>query len=138
MVVSLAPLLDAPLVIQLHVAAVCVAVVLAPLQLILPKGTPRHRATGWIWVAALIGACVSALLILDRPIPPHVGPVSWLHLLAVLTLVSLWQAVAAARRHDIERHSRIMRRIAYFALGIPLIVAFAVPGRIMFQVLFGP
>lgn len=135
---SLAPLLDAPLVIQLHVAAVCVAVVLAPLQLILPKGTPRHRAMGRVWVAALTGACVSALLILDRPISPHVGPVSWLHLLAVLTLVSVWQAVAAARRHDVERHRRIMRRIAYFALGIPLIVAFAVPGRIMFQVLFGP
>jgi uncharacterized membrane protein len=64
--------------------------------------------------------------------------VSWLHLLAVLTLASLWQAVAAARRHDIERHRRIMRKIACFALGIPLIVAFAVPGRIMFQVLFGP
>lgn len=138
MVLSLAPLLDAPLAIQLHVAAICVAVILAPLQLILPKGTPRHRAMGWIWVAALVGACVSALFILDRPIPPHVGPVSWLHLLAVFTLTSLWRAIAAARRHDIERHRRIMRSIAYFALGIPLIVAFAVPGRIMFQVLFGP
>ncbi|MGO1076900.1 DUF2306 domain-containing protein [Inquilinus sp. CA228] len=135
---SLAPLLDAPLAIQLHVAAVCIAVILAPLQLILPKGTPRHRAMGWIWTAAVVGVCISAFFILDRPIPPHVGPVSWLHLLAVLTLASLWQAVTAARRHDVERHRRIMRRIAYLALGIPLIVAFAVPGRIMFQVLFGP
>jgi uncharacterized membrane protein len=138
MVVSLAPLLDAPLTIQLHVAAVCIAVALAPLQLILPKGTQRHRAMGWIWVSALVVGCVSALFILDRPVPPHIGPVSWLHLLAVLTLASLWQAVGAARRHDVERHRRIMRKIAYFALGIPLIVAFAVPGRIMFRVLFGP
>ncbi|WP_064742139.1 DUF2306 domain-containing protein [Inquilinus limosus] len=135
---SLAPLLDAPLVIQLHVAAVCVAVILAPPQLILPKGTSRHRAMGWIWVAALVAGCVSALFILDRPVPPHIGPVSWLHLLAVFTLASLWQAVASARRRDVERHRRIMRRIAYFALGIPLVVAFAVPGRIMFRVLFGP
>lgn len=134
---SLAPLLDAPLAIQLHVAAVCIAVILAPLQLILPKGTPRHRAMGRVWVTALVAACLSAFFILDRPLPPHVGPVSWLHLLAVLTLVSLWWAVSAARRHDIERHRRIMRKIAYFALGIPLIAAFAVPGRIMFRVLFG-
>lgn len=135
---SLAPLLDAPLVIQLHVAAVCIAVLLAPLQLILPKGTSRHLAMGWAWVTALAAGCVSALFILDRPVPPYIGPVSWLHLLAVLTLASLWQAVTAARRHDVERHRRIMRKIAYFALGIPLVVAFAVPGRIMFRVLFGP
>ncbi len=50
---------------------------------------------GWIWVAALVVGCVSALFILDRPVPPHIGPVSWLHLLAVLTLASLWQAVGA-------------------------------------------
>ena len=134
---SLAPLLEAPLAIQLHVFTVCIAVVLAPVQLIGPKGTTRHRTLGWIWVAALIGACISAFFILDRPIPPHLGPVSWLHLLAVFTLVRLGQAVAAARRHDIGRHRQVMRKIAYLALGIPLVVAFAVPGRIMFQVLFG-
>ncbi|KGM31824.1 DUF2306 domain-containing protein [Inquilinus limosus] len=135
---SFAPLLDAPLAIQLHVAAVCVAVILAPVQLIGPKGTPRHRLLGWIWVAAIVGACVSAFFILDRPIPPHVGPVSWLHLLAAFTLVRVGQAVAAARRHDVERHRRAMRAIAWLALGIPLVVAFAVPGRIMFRVVFGP
>ncbi|WP_343714978.1 DUF2306 domain-containing protein [Inquilinus sp.] len=135
---SFAPLLDAPLAIQLHVAAVCVAVALAPLQLILPKGTPRHRAMGWIWTAAITGVCLSAFFILDRPIPPHVGPISWLHLLAVLTLASLGRAIAAAKRHDVERHRRIMRALAWFALGIPLVVAFTVPGRIMFRVLFGP
>jgi len=134
---SLAPLLEAPLAIRLHVAAVCIAVVLAPVQLTAPKGTPRHRAMGWIWIAALIVACVSALFILDRPIPPHLGPFSWLHLLALLTLASLWRAVAAARRHDVARHRRIMRGIAWFALGIPFVAAVAVPGRILFRVLFG-
>jgi len=82
---TLDPLLDAPADIKLHVAAIAVALVLAPVQLALPKGTPRHRLVGWIWAAAMVLACVSALAILDRPIAPRFGPLSWLHLLAVFT-----------------------------------------------------
>jgi uncharacterized membrane protein len=134
---TLDPLLAAPPNIKLHVAAIAVALVLAPVQLALPKGTPRHRLVGWIWAAAMALACVSALAILDRPIPPRLGPLSWLHLLAVFTLVMLWQAVRAARRHDVTRHRATMTALALFALGIPLIFAFAVPGRIMFRALFG-
>ena len=134
---TLDPLLNAPAPIKLHVAAIAVALVLAPVQLALPKGTPRHRLVGWIWAAAMALACLSAFAILDRPIPPRFGPLSWLHLLAIFTLVMVWRAVGAARRHDIARHRATMIPLALLALGVPLIFAFAVPGRIMFRTLFG-
>ena len=38
---------------------------------------------------------------------------------------------------NISRHRATMTALALFALGIPLIFAFAVPGRIMFRTLFG-
>ncbi|MFI5015319.1 MAG: DUF2306 domain-containing protein [Hyphomicrobiales bacterium] len=130
---TLAPLIEAPAIIKLHVAAVSLAVVMAPVQLLRPKGTPLHRALGRAWIAAMIIVCVSALLILDRPVPPNLGPISWLHLLALFTLWSLWRAVHAARAGEIGQHRGIMRGLVFGALAIP----FAVPGRIMFQTLFG-
>jgi uncharacterized membrane protein len=133
---NLAPLLDAPLVIKLHVAAVAAAVSIAPFQLLLPKGTAAHRALGRIFVGAMVAVCVSALFILDRPIPPHLGPVSWLHLLALFTLWSLWRAIGAARSGEIARHRANMRGLVFGALAIPFVVAFSVPGRIMFRTFF--
>jgi uncharacterized membrane protein len=56
MQMTLAPLLDAPAIIKLHVAAIALAVTLAPVQLALPKGTGRHRLLGWIWVVAMATA----------------------------------------------------------------------------------
>jgi uncharacterized membrane protein len=134
---TLAPLIEAPLIIKLHVTAVAAAVMMAPMQLLRPKGTPAHRALGRVWIFVMIVVCVSALLILDRPIPPNIGPFSWLHLLALFTLLSLWRAIHAARGGEIERHRAIMRGLVFGALAIPFVVAFAVPGRIMFKALFG-
>jgi uncharacterized membrane protein len=134
---TLAPLIGAPAIIKLHVAAVAAAVLIAPVQLIRPKGTPAHRAFGRVWVAAMIAVCVSALFILDRPVPPNLGPFSWLHLLALTTLLGIWSAIRAARRGEIDRHRAIMRGLVFGALAIPFIFAFAVPGRIMFETLFG-
>ena len=70
------PLMEAPWVILTHVAAVAVSLLLGPLQLILPKGTWMHRMMGRIWSGAMVIACLSALLILDRPMPPNFGPFS--------------------------------------------------------------
>ena len=130
------PLLNAPLQIHLHVASVAAALVLVPVQLALPKGAPLHRATGWAWVAAMCGVCGSAFFILDRPVPPHIGGVSWLHLLAAFTLAGLWRAVAMARRGDREGHRRAMLSLVILGTGVPLFFALALPGRIMNRLFF--
>jgi len=130
------PLTTAPFEIRAHVAAVVAVILLAPAQFVLPKGTPLHKSVGWAWVGAMIAVCGSSFFILDRPTPPHIGGVSWLHLLAVATLALLWRAVRDSRRGRIRAHLIGMGCLALIGIGLPLVVAFAVPGRIMHRLLF--
>ena len=58
---SLAPLLQAPGVIQIHAFAAMAAFALGIFQLAAPKGTLRHRATGWIWVVIMTVLAAIAL-----------------------------------------------------------------------------
>ncbi|MGO9673607.1 MAG: DUF2306 domain-containing protein [Methylocella sp.] len=133
---SLAPLTEAPWVILAHVAAVVVSLLLGPLQLILPKGSRTHRMMGRVWSGAMVIACISALLIFDRPMPPNLGPISWLHLLAVFTLVLLYRAVRLAQAGKIEKHRKAMLGLVILGLGVPAVFAFMAPGRILNRVLF--
>src|SRR5208337_413307 len=133
---SLAPLIEAPWVILTHVAAVAVSLLLGPMQLILPKGTRAHRMMGRVWSGAMVITCLSALLILDRPMPPNLGPLSWLHLLAVFTLVLLYRAVRLARAGEIEKHRKAMLGLVLLGLGVPAVFAVAVPHRILNRALF--
>jgi uncharacterized membrane protein len=135
---NLAPLIEAPMQIQVHVAAVAVAMALGPVQLLLPKGTRGHVFSGRVWVGAMVVTCLSAMLILDRPFSPSIGPFSWLHGLALFTLAMLYRAVRLARAGDIWQHRITMTCLILFALGIPAIFAVAVPGRILNKAFFGP
>jgi uncharacterized membrane protein len=47
---TLDPLRAASLLIQIHTFAALSAFALGIFQLAAPKGTTRHRITGWIWV----------------------------------------------------------------------------------------
>jgi len=134
---TIEPVLSGPPAIQVHVAAAMLALILGPIQLILPKGTIRHRFMGWTFVFAMIVICISAFFILDHPVPPRLGPFSWLHLLAVFTLVMIWRGISTIRRGDVAIHRQTMIGLVLGALFFPAFFAFAVPGRIMHQVLFG-
>jgi uncharacterized membrane protein len=52
------------------------------MQLALPKGTPRHRAVGYLWVALMLLVVIPSFWI-------HTirqwGPWSWIHLLSIFT-----------------------------------------------------
>ena len=135
--VNIAPILAAAWPIKVHLAALVIAVPLAPVQLLAPKGTPVHRALGKIWVAAMALVALSALLILDHPVPPNLGPISWLHGLALFTLWSLWRAIRAARAGRIEEHRGFMFGLAVGALAIPGAFAIFVPGRVLYRALVG-
>jgi uncharacterized membrane protein len=128
----IAPLIEASPAIQIHVAAMTVAVVCTPIQLLGRKGTPVHRASGWFWAAAMIIAALSSFFIHTIRV---IGPFSPIHLLSILTLVSVPAAIAAARRGDIRRHRMIM---IFMVCGAILGAgAFTLmPGRIMHEVFF--
>lgn len=130
---SLAPLLNASPVIQVHAFAAMGAFALGALQLAAPKGTLPHRTVGWIWVVLMLTVAVSSFWIHDIRL---LGPFSPIHLLSILALVTVPLAVLAARRHRVVAHRKAMISIFFGALVIAGLFTF-MPGRIMYQVAFG-
>ena len=130
---SLAPLLNASPVIQVHAFSAMAAFALGIVQLSAPKGTLPHRTIGWIWVVLLTVIAVSSFWIHELKI---FGPFSPIHLLSIFTLVTLPLAVMHARRHRVQKHRNAMIAIFTGALVIAGLFTF-VPGRIMYAVAFG-
>jgi len=126
---TLAPLLTAPLLVQLHAAAAISALGLGVWQIAAPKGTLPHRRLGWIWVGLMAVVALSSF-----GITPH--GFSWIHAIAVVTLVMLPLAVGHARSGRIVGHRRVMLSLFFGALvvagGFTLM-----PARIMGRVVFG-
>src|SRR5262245_51631348 len=110
---SLAPLLNAAPVIQIHAFAAMVAFALGIVQLAAPKGTLPHRTIGWIWVALMAVIAISSFWIHEIRL---IGPFSPIHGLAIFTLVMLPLAVLHARRHNVDRHRHAMISIFTGAL----------------------
>lgn len=126
------PLLDAPIAIQIHVAAVVPAALLGAYLLARPKGTPIHRVLGKIWLALMAVTALSSFFIHQINMFYGFSPI---HLLSLFVLFGCWGAIANARKHDIEAHKRIVRGL-YFG-GIVGAGAFTfLPGRIMSKVAF--
>jgi len=130
---SLAPLLEAEPVIQIHAFAAMGAFALGVVQLAAPKGTLPHRTIGWIWVILMAVIALSSFFIHGIKL---VGPFSPIHLLSIFTLIMLPLAVLGARRHHVKKHRSAM--IAIFVGALVIAGAFTfVPGRIMHAVAFG-
>jgi uncharacterized membrane protein len=130
---SLAPLLNASPIVQLHAFAAMTAFVLGVVQLSAPKGTIPHRTLGWIWVVLMVTVAGGSLWISGIK---TFGPFSAIHLLSIFTLVMVPLAVLAARRHKVRHHRAAMIAIFAGALVIAGFFTF-VPGRIMHAVAFG-
>src|SRR5207244_4737652 len=98
---SLAPLTNAPVAIQLHAYAAMAAFVLGLAQLAGVKGTTRHRALGYTWVGLMLVVAISAFWIHELRLW---GPWSPIHLLAIFTLTMLPIGVYRARSHNVQAH----------------------------------
>ncbi len=130
---SLAPLLNASPVIQIHAFAAMAAFGLGVVQLAAPKGTLPHRTIGWAWVTLMFVIAISSFWIHDMRL---IGPFSPIHLLSILVLIMVPVGVMYARRHNVRGHSKTMIWVFTGALVIAGFFTF-VPGRIMHAVLFG-
>lgn len=130
---TLEPLLTAGPVIFVHAVAALAAFTLGIVQFIGPKGTTMHRIVGWSWVLLMATVAISSFWINTIK---QVGNFSWIHGLAIITLVSLIGAVTAARAHKIDNHRNAM--IATFIGALVIAGIFTLlPGRIMYRVVFG-
>jgi uncharacterized membrane protein len=112
---------------RLHVAAGAAAVLLGLLQLALAKGTPRHRAMGYAWIATMLALCISALFMKDR--------FGLLQMLALVVIGLMARAVWLVRRQDIAGHAHTMRVLVLGAtVGVGLFTA--LPGRVTWSLFF--
>ena len=127
------PLLAAPRVIQAHAFAAMGAFALGLFQFAGIKGSLTHRIIGWIWVGLMIFAAATSFWINEIRMWGAFSPI---HLLGVLVLVLVPLAVLAARRHKVQRHAMAMTSLFIGALVIAGLFTF-MPGRIMYDVLFG-
>jgi len=131
---TLAPLLNAAPVVQIHAFIAMAAFVLGAVQLAAPKGTIPHRTIGWIWAGLMTVIAVSSFFIHDLRV---IGPFSPIHLLSIFVLVMLPLAVINARRHRVDAHRRGMIMMFTGALVIAGLFTL-LPGRVMHAVVFGP
>ena len=129
---TLEPLLDAPIAIQIHVAAVVPAAILGAYLLARPKGTPRHRLLGKIWMVLMVVTALSSFFIHQINLLYGFSPI---HLLSIAVLAGSWRAILAARRHDIRAHRRIVSGM-YFGGIVVAGLATLLPGRLMNAVVF--
>lgn len=129
---TLVPYLSAPAVIQFHIVVATLSLVLGPVALFRRRRDRVHKVLGYVWVAAMAAVALSAFFIHSFPI---IGPFSPIHLLAVLTLWSLWTGVRAAIARDIHRHQIILRSLYWRGLIIAGLVNF-MPGRATNAVFF--
>jgi uncharacterized membrane protein len=128
---TLAPLLGASAIVQLHIAAALGAFALGTAVLFLRKGTRIHRRIGWFWVGAMLAVAITSFWITGiRP-----GQFSPIHLLSILTLATLPYAIWARRVGRIGSH-----RAAMITLYVSLVTAGAftlIPNRLLGRVVFG-
>jgi uncharacterized membrane protein len=129
---TFAPLFDAPAVIQLHVAAALLSVVLGPVAIFRRSRDIVHRRAGRIWLACMAFTAGSSFWISEDPM---FGPFSVIHILSAVTLLGLVSAVRAIRAGDVAKHGATMR--ALYAQALMLAGAFTFyPGRRMSEAFF--
>jgi uncharacterized membrane protein len=130
--VNIAPLLDAPLAIQVHVAAVVPAALLGPYMFWARKGTPGHRLLGKVWLGLMVVAALSSFFIHTINLLLGLSPI---HLLSAYVLYGSWTAIRAARAHRIREHRRNV--IGLYVGGIVIAGGFTLlPGRLMHEIVF--
>jgi len=112
------------------------AIVVAGILMSGVKGSRLHRVLGWCWASFMLLTAVSALFIRAPTGLPSVAGVGVLHVFSAATLVLVPLAVAAARRHDVARHARMMTGLVGGGLGVAGLFAF-LPRRLLWTVFFG-
>lgn len=129
---TLAPLLDAPLAIQLHVATVVPAAILGAWLLLMKKGTPLHRRLGRVWLALMVVSAISSFFIHSINMFHGFSPI---HLISVYVIYGAFAAYRSARMGRIVSHR--CQVLGLYLGGIVGAGAFTLmPGRIMHDVLW--
>jgi uncharacterized membrane protein len=139
-VMTIQPLVAAPLAVQLHVATVVPAFFLGTWLLFgSTKGSRHHRLVGKVYLGLMSVTALAAIFIRSfASLSITVGPLKLglIHLFVLLTGWSVWRTLGYLRTGQIEGHKQSMRGMYFGALIVAGLLAFA-PGRIMYRMFFG-
>lgn len=112
-----------------HVLAALVSVPLGGYQLWRrPRGDRVHKLLGRVWVVLMLWVSLTSFAIREI----NDGSFSWIHILSVVTLVSLAYSIVQVRRGDVAAHVRAIRG-SYLGLLGAGIGAAVVPQRMIPQ-----
>jgi uncharacterized membrane protein len=114
--------------ILVHATAATAALGLGMVILARRKGTPSHRALGWLWVLLMTLVATTSLLIYREQW-------SWIHALSVWSLISIVYGVRMARNRQVKAHRYTM--IALFAALVITGLFTLLPGRLIGRALGG-
>jgi uncharacterized membrane protein len=125
-------LASTPPVILVHLAFGLLALMVGAILMVGRKGARMHRILGWGWVLAVGIVATTSLFI--RVVNP--GHFSFIHILSGYVIIALPLAVAAARRHDVERHRRTMTGMFFGGFAVNLLFVL-LPGRFVWNLFLG-
>lgn len=125
-------LASTPPVILVHLAFGLLALLVGAILMAGRKGARMHRILGWGWVLAVGIVAITSLFI--RVVNP--GHFSFIHILSGYVIIALPLAVAAARRHDVERHRRTMTGMFFGGFAVNLLFVL-LPGRFVWNLFLG-
>ena len=131
---TVTPLINAPLLIQIHASLALIAVILGPIAIHRKSRERIHKIIGYIWVSAMFLVATTALAI-----PAHgfaiVGPFGPIHLFVVLTYWSLWTGMRAIYQRNIIAHRAALRGLYWQGMAFAALFNF-LPGRMINRSLF--
>lgn len=108
-----------------HLIAALIALPLGGYQLFRPtKGDPRHVLLGRLWAVLMVWVAITSFWLRDL----NPGEFSLLHILSVVTLVTVTLGVVMARRGNLPAHKGNLRG-SWLGLCGAFIGAVAVPDR---------
>lgn len=130
---TIEPIIEASLAIQVHIFAATAALVLGAFILFRRKGDWRHRIGGRLWVMLMLIVAFSSLFIHELNVWGSWSPI---HLISLWVIGSLALALWYVRRGNIRRHQLTMKATYLGGLIVAGLFTFA-PGRIMYEAMFG-
>ncbi|RPE71887.1 putative membrane protein [Pacificibacter maritimus] len=119
--ISFDPLLTAPFAIQIHVASATLSLILIPPVLWRVRRDGLHKTLGYVWITAMVVTALSSFWISEIKTFGHFSP---LHLLAVLSLVTMALAIWFVVNGNIRAHKKALQNLSTFGLGIPSVLNF--------------
>ena len=121
--------MDIAFPIQLHLFVVIPSIILGFLNLFLEKGTRLHKINGKFWVVLMLIASFSSFFIMPT------GSLTWLHLFAILVIVTVLVGLFAIYKRNKRLHIGCMFG-AYLGTVISAVIASSIPGRLLHNIMF--